>query len=175
MKFPRLLYQSLIGFIFLTLPSCGLISLGSSDESSSSDEEAEYEVEYDVEDQHGQSMYYCPMCQGNLQIQDIYTGRIIDCPACEGNGVVTEEVYRQLKEAEEIGRQAVEDYNQSTPYNNYKPSSDDIQMQINQCQIEIDNIDRMLQNLDEGSTSYIYYSQQRIQLQYKIKQLELQL
>lgn len=173
MKLLCFLMQMAICSSLIMLSSCGLITMGSSDDTSS-DDDSEYETEYDGS-QSAQAMYHCPMCQGNLRIQDIYSGEIIECPACEGTGIVTEKMYNDLKEAEEMARQAVEEYNSGLPSNAYRQSSDDIQREINQCQREIDNIERMLQNLDEGSTSYIYYSQQIIQLQYRIRQLELQL
>ena len=122
-------------------------------------------------------MVICPMCQGYKQIQHYYTGEIIVCPACEGEGQVSEELLRQLQEADRIGREWADGVLNGNGGNSYygRRTKDDIQAEIDQCEREISNMQLGLESLDESSTLYIYYSQELISLQYKLRQLQADL
>lgn len=125
-------------------------------------------------------MQTCPMCMGNKQIQ-YYTGEIILCPVCEGNGAVSSSVAQQLQEATQLGEQAANDFLNGTTGSSgsegvglYR-NSEQIQAEIDQCEREISNLQSGLEGLDQNSTIYIYYSQELINLQYKLRKLQYDL
>lgn len=144
---------------------CGLCHTSDSDKNEGSTEDINMS-----EDQQG-TFVVCPMCGGDKFIQDIYSGNVIDCPACEGYGVVTEDMAQELMEAQRIGMELAggNPDDVGTDYSGY-----DIQSEIEQCQREIENLENALANLEEGSTLYMYYSNELISLRYKLRQLQMQ-
>lgn len=174
----RKLFIPLIALVATSCNNGGYKSMDSNDTDFSNKAE-EYESTNSSDYTEG-IMVTCPMCMGNKQIQ-YYTGEIILCPACEGNGKVSESVLQQLQEAARLGEQAANDFLNGTSGNsNYGGeasyrSTEQIQSEIEQCEREISNLQSGLENLDQNSTMYIYYSQELINLQYKLRQLQYDL
>lgn len=157
-------HYAFLSFAFL-LSNCGLVQV-----SNSNNEESETEDVSTVEKDE-QTLHVCPMCEGNQQIADIYTGNIIDCPACEGYGVVTEEMAEQLLEAQRIGTE-IAGGTYDEPNSGYGNSN--LQLEIEQCEREIENLENALSNIDENSSLYTYYSGELINLKYRLRQLQMQ-
>lgn len=155
----------------------------SSDEDDPSSGESYFSQEYDA----AVSMILCPMCMGNGQIQHYYTNEIMTCPACAGKGVVSDEVIRQLNEAEKIGRELAEKVMgiESGGSSEYSGLIDGtgmegggtrqlIESQINMLEQQIAMYEQGLINC-ESITLQSQYRNTITELQYQIRSLKLQL
>lgn len=174
----RRLFMPLLALVATSCNNTGYKSLHSND-SDCPNQTEEYEST-NSSDQSEEIMLTCPMCMGNKQIQ-YYTGEIILCPVCDGNGEVSSSAAQQLQEAAQLGKQAAADFLNGTArsygyaevgaYRN----SEQIQEEIEQCEREISNLQSGLESLDQNSTIYIYYSQEIIKLQHKLRMLQYDL
>lgn len=166
----RVKYCFCLGVLFLM--SCGACSQRQTDsQSDGSREIGSYESEFTESGEVPENLYGCPMCGTSGQIRHYFTGEVMLCPACKGSGTVSEEILRELQEAERIGVELAGGNTQSADDDsNY---SGNLQNEIEQCEREIENLERLLSQLEEGSVLYMYNSQELINLQYKLKQLQM--
>lgn len=173
-------YAITIALLLVTV-SCGGNSSRSVQNSTDIDFEQDYGNSGIVADD--EATCGCRMCGMSGMITDFTSGAVVQCIACNGTGYVSAELDRQLRESEEMGRKIASEVYGGPDAGNVMQGESGYdsgfygggnQFEIEQCQREIENLQRGLSMIDEGSSLYIFYRQELTALEYKLKQLQNQ-